>query len=79
MPIVTIKLVRGALTADQKADLIHRVTDAVVAVEGDALRPGVSVLIEESVNDGEWGVGGNLLTIEAMNRLRAGLPPWPQP
>jgi 4-oxalocrotonate tautomerase len=77
MPVVLIKLVKNALTAEQKQLMLHRVTDAVVSVEGEALRPGVSVLLEESVNDGEWSVGGNMLTIEAMNRMRRGESPWP--
>jgi 4-oxalocrotonate tautomerase len=77
MPVVLIKLVKNALSAEQKQLMLRRVTDAVVSVEGEALRPGVSVLLEESVNDGEWSVGGNMLTIEAMNRMRRGENPWP--
>lgn len=79
MPFVKITLVKNALTHEQKLDMLRRVTDAVVAVEGEALRPGVSVVIEETVNDGEWSVGGQLLTIAAMQRMRAGKNPWPAP
>lgn len=76
MPVAVIKLVKGALTAEQKRQMLERVTEAIVSVEGEALRPGVSVLLEESVNDGEWSVGGQMLTIKAMERMRQGLPPW---
>lgn len=56
--------------------MLQRVTDAIVSVEGEALRQGVQVVIEESVNDGEWSVGGNSLTIEAMSKIKAGQNPW---
>lgn len=78
MPIVKITLVKDALSKEQKLTMLQRVTEAVVSVEGEALRPGVSVVIEESVADGEWSVGGNMLTIEAMARMRRGENPWPE-
>ncbi len=76
MPFAIVKLVKGALTKEQKQLMLQRVTDAIVSVEGEALRQGVQVVIEESVNDGEWSVGGNRLTIEAMNKIKAGQNPW---
>jgi 4-oxalocrotonate tautomerase len=76
MPFAIVKLVKGALTAEQKQTMLKRVTEAIVSVEGEELRQGVQVIIEESVNDGEWSVGGNMLTIEAMARIKAGQNPW---
>ena len=76
MPIAKITLVRGALTKEQRVEMAKRVTDAIVSVEGEALRQGVQVCIEESVGDGEWSVGGQMLTIEAMQRMREGKAPW---
>jgi len=70
MPLVQIKGVEGYLTKEQKADLIRRVTDAVVAVEGEGLRPVTWVLVED-VPDGQWGVGGQLASA-AMLRGMAG-------
>jgi phenylpyruvate tautomerase PptA (4-oxalocrotonate tautomerase family) len=55
---------------------MQRVTDAIVSVEGEALRQGVQVIIEESVNSGEWNVGGKMLTIEALEKMKAGQNPW---
>jgi 4-oxalocrotonate tautomerase len=76
MPFAVVKLVKGALTNEQKQLMLQRVTDAIVSVEGEALRQGVQVIIEESVNSGEWSVGGKMLTIEALERMKAGQNPW---
>lgn len=49
MPFAIVKLVKGALTAEQKQLMVQRVTNAIVSVEGEALRQGVQVIVEESV------------------------------
>jgi len=36
MPIVSIKVIEGVLTTEQKRDLLERVTDAVVSVAASA-------------------------------------------
>lgn len=60
MPVVTVKVPQGALSAEQKATLITKITDAVVEVEGKpALRPYIYVLIEE-LAPGGYGVGGRI-------------------
>jgi 4-oxalocrotonate tautomerase len=61
MPLVQIKGIQGLLTQPQREDLIRKVTDAVVSVEGEGLRPVTWVLLEE-VASGAWGVGGKALT-----------------
>lgn len=61
MPLVQIKGIEGLLTQPQREDLIRKVTDAVVSVEGEGLRPVTWVLLEE-VASGAWGVGGKALT-----------------
>jgi 4-oxalocrotonate tautomerase len=61
MPLVQIKGVSGYLSKEQKSELIRRVTDAVLAVEGEGLRPVTWVLVED-VPEGQWGVGGQAAT-----------------
>ena len=39
MPLVTIDVIKNVFTPDQKEALIQKVTDAVVEVEGENLRP----------------------------------------
>ncbi|MBC8345754.1 MAG: 4-oxalocrotonate tautomerase family protein [Candidatus Marinimicrobia bacterium] len=57
MPITTIKIVRGVFTDEQKSEMIHEVTEAMVKVTGEEKRNGNWVLIEET-NPGEWAIGG---------------------
>lgn len=70
MPLVQIKGVSDYLTPEQKQSLISKVTDAVVAIEGEGLRPVTWVIIEE-VPAGGWGVGGQTVTAEDLKKLAA--------
>jgi 4-oxalocrotonate tautomerase len=69
MPLVTIDLIKDVFTPAQKRDIIERITEAMVAVEGEALRPFTWVRIME-VNQSEWGVGGRLLDAAAVHALQ---------
>ena len=71
MPLVQIKGVSGLLDSKQKQELIRKVTDAVVSVEGEGLRPVTWVLLEE-IQSGEWGVGGKAITTECIKKMQAG-------
>jgi 4-oxalocrotonate tautomerase len=68
MPLVQIKGIGGYLSIAQKQEIIRKVTDAVVSVEGEGLRPVTWVIIED-VRSGEWGVGGNPVTSEDLRTL----------
>jgi 4-oxalocrotonate tautomerase len=70
MPLAQLKGLSGFLSADQKSELIRKVTDAIVSVEGEGLRPVTWVIIEE-VPSGDWGVGGAAVTTEALKKLAA--------
>ncbi len=39
MPLVTIKGIEGVFTDEQKAEVIRKVTDAMVSVEGETCVP----------------------------------------
>jgi len=49
----------------------EKLTDAIVAVEGENMRQVTWVAIED-VKSGEWGIGGKALTTEAVKALAAG-------
>jgi len=68
MPLVQIKGISGFLTLDQKQEIIKKVTDAIVSVEGEGLRPVTWVLLED-VPSGEWGVGGQPVTTDALEKM----------
>jgi len=68
MPLVQIKGISGILTLEQKQEMIKKVTDAVVSVEGEGLRPVTWVIIED-VKSGEWGVGGEPVTTGQVQEM----------
>lgn len=70
MPLVQIKVIEGVFTEGQKREMIARVTDAMVAVEGEGMRPVTWVVVEE-VKGGSWGVGGNALSAADVKALQA--------
>ncbi len=70
MPLVQIKGVGGYLSLEQKQELIRRVTDAVVSVEGEGLRKVTWVTIED-VAPGAWGVGGQPVTADDLRAMAA--------
>lgn len=71
MPFITIKAIEGVFTDVQKAQLIQKVTDAVVLVEGESMRAITWVVLEE-VKSGSWGIGGKALTAEDVLKVQMG-------
>jgi 4-oxalocrotonate tautomerase len=73
MPIITVKVIENVFTAEQKNQMIERLTDAMVSIEGENMR-GVTWVAVEEVKSGDLGIGGNALTTEAVLALAAGAP-----
>jgi 4-oxalocrotonate tautomerase len=71
MPLVTVKLIEGVFTPAQKREMVRKLTDTMVAIEGENLRPVTWVVVEE-VKSGDWGMGGNCLTTADVKALAAG-------
>lgn len=68
MPLAQLKGLSGFLSAEQKSELIQKVTDAILSVEDEGLRPVTLVILEE-VPSGNWGVGGSPVTTEALKKM----------
>ncbi len=68
MPLVTIDVIEDVFTPAQKRDLIARVTEAMIGVEGEALRQVTWVRIQEFRQD-DWGIGGKLLRASDIHAL----------
>jgi 4-oxalocrotonate tautomerase len=64
MPIIRCEIVEGVLDTDQRAELIGALTDAMVSVRGEAIRPATTVLVID-VASGAWGSGGTAVTTDA--------------
>jgi 4-oxalocrotonate tautomerase len=61
-------VIKDVFTPGQKRDLIEKVTDAMVSVEGEALRGVTWVRIQE-VEQGDWAIGGKTLTAADVHAL----------
>lgn len=68
MPLVDIQLIRGVFSPAQKKTMIENVTEAVIAVEGEAMRSVTWVRVRE-YESGEWAIGGQPLTTEAVKAM----------
>jgi 4-oxalocrotonate tautomerase len=73
MPFVNVKLIEGVFTPDQKRQIVRDLTEAMVAIEGENMRPVTWVVVEE-VHSGDWGIAGNPLSTADVKALAAGAP-----
>jgi 4-oxalocrotonate tautomerase len=73
MPLINVKVIEGVFDDHQKKDMIRELTDALVSVEGENMR-GVTWCVIEEVKSGDWAVGGDPLTTDAVRALAAGQP-----
>lgn len=72
MPMINVKLIEGVFDAAQKQEMIEKLTDTMVEIEGENMRSVTWVVIEE-VKSGNWGIGGQALTTDAVKALAAGV------
>lgn len=73
MPLVDIQLIEGVFTPEQKRQMIQKVTDVMVGIEGEALRGLTWVRVTE-FRSGDWGIGGKPVLsgdVKAMQAQRA--------
>ncbi|MAQ82591.1 tautomerase family protein [Psychromarinibacter halotolerans] len=71
MPLVDIEVIEGVFDEDQKAQMIEKVTNAMVEVEGEAMR-GVTWVRVKEVRSGQWGIGGNTPSAADIKAMAAG-------
>jgi 4-oxalocrotonate tautomerase len=63
-------MIEGVFTPTQKQEMIRKLTDTMVSIEGENLRPYTLVVLDE-VKSGDWGVGGSSLTNSEVRALAA--------
>ena len=61
MPLVTINVIENVFTDEQKREMMEKVTDTMVSIEGEAMR-GITWVLVEEVREGSWGIGGRIVT-----------------
>lgn len=68
MFLIQVKLIEGVFTAQQKREIVERLTDAMVAIEGENMRQVTWCVVEE-VAGGDWGIGGQTPTADDVKAL----------
>jgi 4-oxalocrotonate tautomerase len=71
MPLITVNAIEGVFDKNQKAQIIHDLTDAMVKIEGEGLR-GITWVVINEVSSGDWGIGGNAITTDDALALGTG-------
>ncbi|WP_220446637.1 tautomerase family protein [Nonomuraea deserti] len=74
MPLINVKVIEGVFSEAQKAEIVQKLTDAMVEIEGENMRSLTLVILEE-VKSGDWGIGGRLVTTADVKAMAAGAPP----
>lgn len=72
MPLIQVKVIENVFTAEQKQEIVRGLTDAMVAIEGENMRPVTWCVIEE-VRSGDWGIAGSPLSTADVKALAAGV------
>ena len=70
MPFVSIRVIENVFTPQEKEQMLKGVSEALVAVEGENVRPYTVVAIEE-VRSGDYAVGGQPLTTADVQAVRS--------
>ena len=60
MPLVEIELLEGVFTEDQKRQMIEKVTEAMIEVEGEAMRDKTWVRTK-MIASGNFAIGGKIM------------------
>jgi 4-oxalocrotonate tautomerase len=56
MPFITVKLIEGVFDAAQKREIVEKLTETMVSIEGENMRPVTWCVIEEcTAATGAWG------------------------
>jgi 4-oxalocrotonate tautomerase len=72
MPLIQVKVIENVFTPQQKQQIVRRLTDAMVEIEGENMRPVTWCVIDE-VKSGDWGIAGNPLTTADVRALASGV------
>ena len=68
MPFVNVKIIEGVFGDDEKRQIVEGVTEAMVAIEGEAMRPVTWVRVQE-FEQGDWAIGGQRLRAADVHAL----------
>jgi len=72
MPVIQVKVIEYVVSDEQKPQIVRGLTDAMVALEGENMRPVPWCVVEE-VRRGSWAIAVNPLTAADVKALAAGV------
>jgi 4-oxalocrotonate tautomerase len=70
VPLINVKVIEGVFSTEQKTQIIRNLTNAMVEIEGEAMRSVTWTVIEE-VKSGDWGIAGKPLATGDVRALAA--------
>jgi 4-oxalocrotonate tautomerase len=73
MPLVNVRLIEGVFDESEKREMIEKLTEAMVEIEGESMREVTIVVIDE-VKSGDWAFGGRPMSTDAVRAIKAGVP-----
>ena len=62
MSLIQVMVIAGVFTAPQRREMVERITDAMVAIEGENMRQAIWCIVVEVPSE-DWGVGGRTRTV----------------
>jgi 4-oxalocrotonate tautomerase len=68
MALIQVTVIEGVFTPQQRQEIIERLTDAMVQIEGESMRREIWCLVHE-ISSGDWGVGGQALMADDIKAL----------
>ena len=71
MPFVNVKVIEGVFSASQKQDMVRQLTETMVEIEGENMRPVTWVVVDE-VAGGNWAIGGKPLAAADVLEMARG-------
>jgi 4-oxalocrotonate tautomerase len=69
MPFTTVKVIEGAFSDEQRAQLIENITEGMIAVYGEGMRDKTWVVIED-VKPADWAIGGKTPKLSVQQGAR---------
>ncbi len=72
MPLIQVKVIENVFTSEQKQEIVRRLTDAMVEIEGENMRAVTWCMVEE-VRSGDWAIAGSPLSTADVRALASGV------
>lgn len=69
MPLIDVHVIKNVFSPEQKKEIVEKMTNTMVEIEGEALRNVTWVRIKE-INEGDWAIGGQQLTAAAVHSMQ---------